>query len=143
MRELLTKSGWFAGRNIDSEALEQVLIDEGYEIFSVARSFFKEFGFLRIEFNDVDTKKNIILCIDARSASFKSVIDAYSRHCGKRMIPVAEVPYYDMTICIAEDGDFYGGNDDWLLELGHDFYETLFNLVSGKKITPEMVKLDD
>ena len=48
-----------------------------------------------------------------------------------------------MTICISEDGEFFGGYDDWLLRLGDSFYEALFNLISGTKIKPEMVELDD
>jgi hypothetical protein len=144
-KKKLVDSGWYEGRKIDISEMESSLAKDGYVIPNIAKDFLKEFGLLEISFaNPRNSKYTNTIMVDPRKVGvYKSVIDAYSRHCNKMMVPVADLPKHCMTICISEDGEFFGGYDDWLLRLGDSFYEALFNLISGTKIKPEMVELDD
>ncbi len=144
-KKKLIDSGWYEGRKIDISDLEKSLTEDGYVVSNTVRDFLEEFGLLKISFNNPKNNKfiNTIYVDPRKTGVFKSVIDAYGRHCNTTMVPVADLPKHCMTICITEDGHFYGGYDDWLLKLGDDFFEALYNLLSGTEIKPEMVKLND
>ncbi len=143
--DLLLSSGWNYDRNIDISEMEKVLIENGYKVFDKAKNFLKEYGLLKIIFKNPRNNKYLdTIEINPKSVGvYSSVISAYARHCSKAMVPIASLPQQCMTICITEDGEFYGGYDDWLLKLGNNFNEALYNLITGVKIRPDMVKLDD
>lgn len=143
--DLLRSSGWNSDRNIDTSDMEKVLIENGYKVFDKAKNFLKEYGLLKITFKNPRNNKYVdTIEINPKSIGvYSSVIFSYSRHCNKAMVPIASLPQQCMTICITEDGEFYGGYDDWLLKLGDNFIEALYNLITGTKIQPDMVELDD
>ena len=125
--------------------MEKFLTQDGYAVSNSVRGFLEEFGLLEITFNNPKNNKfiNTIYVDPRKTGVFKSVIDAYGRHCDTTMVSVADLPNHCMTICITEDGSFFGGYDDWLLKLGNDFYEALYHLLFGTEIKPDMVKLDE
>lgn len=145
--ELLIQSGWLEGRTIETSSIEAKFEEEGYTIFESGKNFIKEYGLLKIFYkNPRAPKYTDIIDIDpvrALGGIYKSVVEAYENHCGEQMLPIAEIQQQCMTICITPKGWFYGGYDDWLLKLGENFEETLFNLINGVKIKPMMVELSD
>ncbi len=147
INSILMQSGWYSGRKIDISNMLNWLKQEGYTPCKKVIDFLEEFGLLKISF--IDSRflpESTYICtinIDPTDTGvFKSLIDDYSRHCNTIMIPVAAHPSDCMTICLAENGMFYGGNDDWLITLGDDFREVLFKIISGEKMYPVMVDLD-
>lgn len=147
--ELLLKSGWFIDRNINIAEMEKYLNENGYVLYEPVKEFLKEFGLLKITFENPKNKKYLsTIEVDPKilgiyNSIFNSIISSYGIHCRKKMVPVARLSQHSMTICISEDGKFYGGYDEWLLELGDDFYELLENLTTGVKITPVKVEFDE
>ncbi|MGE5417110.1 MAG: SUKH-3 domain-containing protein [Acidobacteriota bacterium] len=123
VEQLLLNSGWFEGRNVDITDAKEYLTEQGYIINDKAEKFLGEFMLLKISFKNPRNNEYLnTIEIDPRNTGiFKSVIDAYGRHCNCNMIPVADLPQHGMTICITEQGEFYGGYDDWLLKLGDSF----------------------
>lgn len=147
IEESLIQAGWFEGRTIETSNIEVKLKEKGYDIFELGKNFIKEYGLLKISFTNPRLPKFINIIdinpIISLGGISKSVVEAYENHCGEPMIPVAEIQQQCMTICITPRGWFYGGYDDWLLKLGENFEEALFNLITCVRIEPMMVELSD
>jgi hypothetical protein len=145
VQKILIESNWFLGRKIDINEMEKFLENEGYIVFDRAKEFLGQFGLLKITFNHpYSAKHKSVIKIDTRFIPvYKSVVDAYNRYYKKSMVPVAHYQLNSMVIYIAEDGMFYGGFDESIIELGGSFEEALYNLVHGIKLEKVLVKLDD
>ena len=131
---VLTEAGWCEKRVIDYKEMEENLIDSGYAIFEGAGMFLSEFGLLKPRFINPRSGKIVEMDIDIKKlATKKTVIDAYGKYLGKKIVPIAEIPRLNMTVCITEDGHFYGGYDESFVKLGDNFEETLFSLIFEKK----------
>lgn len=147
IEESLIQAGWFEGRTIETSNIELKLREKEYDIFELGKNFIKEYGLLKISFTNPRLPKLVnVIDIDpiiTIGGISKSVVEAYENHCGESMIPLAEIQQQCMTICITPRGWFYGGYDDWLLKLGENFEESLFNLITCVRIEPIMVELSD
>ncbi|MGG3891374.1 SUKH-3 domain-containing protein [Metabacillus fastidiosus] len=145
IRDLLQKSEWFEGRKIDISQYLNFLNDEEYYIFEKAINFFKEYGDLIIEFeNPKRSGSYVTLVIDpvhVGSSIFREVSKRYERYCNESFVIVGEIPLMEMTWYVSSSGAFYGGNDDFLIHLGDDFYQALYNIVSEVRL--EVINIED
>lgn len=135
MLKLLQKAGWLEGRVVDVIQYTEFLDDDGYFVFGSAINFLKEYGGLIIEFENPKRLgsylKLIIDPIEASSSIFRELSKRYERYCNEPFVIVGEIPLMDMTWYISLSGLFYGGNDDYLICLGDDFYQALNNIITG------------
>ena len=113
--------------------------------------FLKNFSYLEITFENPHVKKfprlkNIpvrfmLYPLDAAESVFRMRVRDYEIHFNKNMIPIAEVPTEEMTVFLAEDGVFYGGFDESVIEFGNNLNTVLYNLKNG--ITSPIIEVED
>ena len=77
----------------------------------------------------------------AAEGVFRMRVRDYEIHFKKNMIPIAEVPNENMTVLMAEDGVFYGGFDESVIEFGNNLNTVLYNLKNG--ITSPIIEVED
>ena len=73
--------------------------------------------------------------------NFRIQVRDYEIHFEKNMIPIAEVPNENMTVLLAEDGVFYGGFDESIIEFGKGLNIVLYKLKNG--ITSPVIEVED
>ncbi|WP_186785886.1 SUKH-3 domain-containing protein [Paenibacillus agilis] len=138
VQDLLEKAGWFKGRKVEIGNYLKALDGENYSVFKCASDFLEEYGGLKIKFENPKRPENYLsLNIDpigAANSIFREVSIRYERYCNEDFVIIGELPPMDMTWYISSSGDFYGGNDDFLIRLGGNFHEALQNVVSGAKL---------
>ncbi|WP_339158702.1 SUKH-3 domain-containing protein [Paenibacillus sp. FSL W8-0186] len=143
--KLLQKAGWFEGRVVNISQYTEILDDEGYFVFGSAINFLKEYGGLIIEFENPERLgsylKLIIDPIEASSSIFRELSKRYERYCNEPFVIFGEIPLMDMTWYISLSGLFYGGNDDFLICLGNDFYQVLNNIITGEVL--DVITVED
>lgn len=143
IKKILTDAGWYNKRAINILDMEKILVEKNYTVFKCAKSFLSEYGLLKITFINPRNGKNVDMEIDTRkTTTFKIVIDSYGRYCNTKMLPIAEIARLSMTVCISEEGKFYGGCDESLVKLGDNFEEAMFNLIMGTKREKVYVELE-
>ncbi|MCM3700716.1 SUKH-3 domain-containing protein [Paenibacillus macerans] len=146
VRDLLQNAGWFKGREESLSQYLDFLNDEEYCVFKSAADFLKEYGGLVIPFKNpkrLDRYFTLTIDpIDAASSVFREVSKRYERYCNEPFVIVGQIPLMDMTWYISSSGTFYGGNDDFLIRLGSNFFEALHNIVSGVQLEVIIVEED-
>lgn len=145
LQDVLIKSGWYRGRGVDINQYLKLLHDEEYFVFGKALGFLKEYGELKIEYeNPRRAGSDLILSIspaEAVRSIFRDVSRRYEKHCGEAFVIVGEIPPMEMTWYITSSGAFYGGNDDFLIRLGDDFNQALNNIINGVEF--EAITIDE
>lgn len=143
VKKILTDAGWYYNRMIDISDIEKFLLKENYIIFESAKTFLIEYGMMKITFINPRSGKNVEMDIDTRkTTTFRTVIDAYGRHFDTKMLPIAEIERLSMTVCISEEGQFYGGCDESLVKLGDNFEDALINLITSTKREKIFIELE-
>lgn len=138
---ILTKSGWYPERNIPISNN----INKKYHLSDNIANFIHQYADLTITFsnpkNNKFTSNLIINPVIADKEISNIILKSYEKHINSKLIPIAVIHEYDMIICMSELGSFYGGNDDWLIQLGNTFEDALDNLINGKNLNAELVDL--
>jgi hypothetical protein len=144
--DVLKRSGWYPHRKSTSTYCIEVL-QKNYEVFKKAIDFITEYNELTFTFNNPKNPnyvtRIIVKPIVASTELDSTVLKSYELHTNLKLLPVAIVYEYSMTICISTLGSFFGGNDDWLIYLGDSFPNVLDNLIHGKNLNAELVELID
>lgn len=142
--DVLRLSNWTEKREIDIDELEKHLIEKNFVVFEKAKDFLKEYGLLNIKFtHPLDKRYTSEIKVDTKRLPIsKSLVDTYGKHFNKLMVPVAQYQLNSMTICISDDGMFYGGFDESVIVLGMNFEEALYNLIRGVRLDVNYVLFD-
>lgn len=121
--EVLKKAGWYEGRKINVDYIQEFLINRGYEIFPPVKAFLEEFGMIEIMdgetniFNrdrfHTDTKRTIGDYLPQGS------LKAEEQYARERLVPVGEIRNGYLRILISESGKMYCDTG----KLGNDFGE--------------------
>ena len=149
--ETLKKSGWQENREIPIHNILEYYEKIRYVCNDMQLKFLKNFSYLEITFENPHVKKfprlkNIpvrfmLYPLDAAESVFRMRVRDYEIHFNKNMIPIAEVPTEEMTVFLAEDGVFYGGFDESVIEFGNNLNTVLYNLKNG--ITSPIIEVED
>ena len=149
--ETLKKSGWHENREVSIYKILDYYSKVKYICNEMQREFLKSFSNLEINFEDpmaVDfpVLKNmpirfILDPLYAAEGVFRMRVRDYEIHFKKNMIPIAEVPNENMTVLMAEDGVFYGGFDENVIEFGQGLNIVLYKLKNG--ITSPVIEVED
>ncbi|MBT1711949.1 SUKH-3 domain-containing protein [Fulvivirgaceae bacterium PWU5] len=140
-REIVMRSGWFEGRQINTSAFQEMALNEGYFWFDKADQLLTEFGNLKILFNTtvgVDETAHFDAIKAMRDIDPKWIKESYFlRIDSKRLCPIGQAYSNHMTLMVDTEGDIYGGYDDFLCLVGRDVQEALTAICANKKF-PEL-----
>ena len=148
--DLLKKSGWSANREVPIDKILDYYGKVKYVCNEMQLKFLKSFSNLVITFDNpmaVNFPKlksmpvRFILDPFYAAHNFRIQVRDYEIHFEKNMIPIAEVPNENMVVFLAEDGVFYGGFDESIIEFGKGLNIVLYKLKNG--ITSPVIEVED
>ena len=147
--DLLKKSGWSENREVSIDKILDYYGKVKYVCNEMQLNFLKSFSNLGIIFDNPRAiyyprlksmpVKFILDPLYAAESNFRMRIRDYELHFKKSIIPIAEVPIENMTVLLAEDGIFYGGFDESVIEFGKGLNIVLYKLKNG--ITSPVIKV--
>ncbi|ANY65227.1 hypothetical protein BBD42_01085 [Paenibacillus sp. BIHB 4019] len=121
----LENAGWYEGRSINIEKIEENLKKLGYTIFEEAKPFLMEFGNLIIEDeeNEEVHDTSIVFTDYYVYGSFKSE----EKYAKEKLIPVGKIDSGYLILFVSETGKVYCSTG----KLGDTPLEAWENLISG------------
>lgn len=146
VEKILKKSGWSEERRVDIKDILLKYDEENYQYNNLQKEFLQNFSGLKIYYMHFYYKHTLCMLkidpIHAVRSVFRSVPEKYEKACQKKMIIVGEALDEPIDIYMSEDGQFYGGYDEYFTKLGDNFEEALYNILNGKRIDEIMVDDD-
>lgn len=140
-KEILLKSGWFQGRNIDTTYFEKGLTDEGYLLSSQVVSFLKEFGGLVVDHPHHAVSNEMaqfqLNPLRATEGIYREKVECYEKRDGEGLVTVGEAYNEHMVILMSSTGKVLAAYDDVLILLGLDPLGALEALCESKE-TPSI-----
>ena len=132
----LTTMGWSESRRVDSTQAISALEDDGYRLFPAAHEFlaslsglegdmpsFRSGGTERIHFKPDSAILNI----------YRERVETYEQRVGESLVVIGEANNGHMVLLLSETGRMFGGNDDFLCELGSSMADGLRSLFEGRE----------
>ncbi len=136
--QCLTLAKWYTGRRVSYGDYQKYLEADGYAWSSKAGKFLEEFGGLSIKFKRSEGWDSVNLnpCLAVDSFDSRWVLDSYaSRIDGGKTYCVIGQAYSDhLLLFMANDGQVYGGFDNFLCFVGASGDEALETLCFDKKL---------
>ncbi|WP_253349931.1 SUKH-3 domain-containing protein [Sebaldella sp. S0638] len=148
--EALKKSGWHENREVSTDKILDYYSKVKYICNDMQLKFLKSFSNLEIDFENPlavnfprfkNRPVRFILDPFYAAQNFRMRVRDYEIHFKKNMIPIAEVPNENMVVFLAEDGVFYGGFDENVIEFGQGLNIVLYKLKNG--ITSPVIEVED
>ena len=139
--EYLHRSGWPPDSVIDTTPFKESLSTAGFFVHDAALNFLREFGGLRIQYPhakvaDMEDEMHFDPSIVIRHA-VPSDVEAYGRVIGRKLCPIGEACRAYMILMMTEEGEVYGGYDDFFVKVGNSGSEAIEALCSGSQ--PEII----
>jgi hypothetical protein len=142
IEEVLRRSGWFPGRNIESQTQEWAsrLDQYGFKIFPVAQQILSEFGGINIDQHEGSNHSGYLplvfdpTCVEADGAEaafmIKELFDAFAEKLGMDLFPLGENLDSHSYFAVSEDGKVFELLD--VMEMvGMNFEEAMSNIMTG------------
>lgn len=140
----LTEAGWYAGRDVGSEAADAIAaVVERYRAYGVdiepsapARAFIREHAFLRAVIDTAPENFAIFtphLVFKGDAEEVAELAEAL----GSKLFPVGYDTYDGSTLLVDESGRFFFSHHTGAYYLGSEKYEALMSLMSSEMADAE------
>lgn len=135
---LARKSGWSENRKVDSDALTNLIVMEGYQVLENVVEFMMNFDGLTILF---ENKRNGLKNDDIRF-SFSQVIEldasekikaSYEERLGKKLIPIGSAYRGHLLLLMSDDCMVYGAYDTYFRKIGDSGFSAIEAIVLDKE----------
>ena len=131
--EILKKSGWYKGREIDITENIEFLTKKGFIVFNSAKNFMKEFGELQINVEKIrkDGSKKISkhsTCIKEAIGVLSALNFGLDEYVKEQVIPIGSLYNLGVNLYISESGRIFDSTG-WL---GDNVWEAFDNIINEK-----------
>ena len=152
LEEKLKKIDWRAYGKVDVSELSQELLKLGYHINDLQKDFLIKYATIEFNFPNPKLKKGINDLIrlrnpehkfdvslekkyrpsfdplEAATSILRYVIEEYENGIGKKLLIIGQLENENISLFISEDGYFYGGFDENIIEYGNSFEKMIYTL---------------
>ncbi|GAA4531139.1 SUKH-3 domain-containing protein [Amycolatopsis samaneae] len=129
----LRKARWSPSRRVPIDADLRALEEDGYRVFPAAVDFLRNFSGLFVDVRRPYGHDEIIFSAAEACAGISWGLAAeYTEQAGVAVVPVGEAFSRHMTVFLGEDGRWFGGYDQVLVEFGTDVFEFIENATGDK-----------
>lgn len=136
VKEVLEIAGYSDERIVDISVIIQMYEECGYRYSDMQKSFVERYGFLEIHYNHPVWNTDMIIRInplEAQKVITRDVVEEYNEFLEDDLLIIGDIDKENMTLFLSEQGYFFGGYDDCIINWGNDFNKMLFDLLTGNK----------
>lgn len=127
----------------DVESTLKLLEENGYTCNEVQKEYFSQYLGIEVVYASpvLQGRKQIFTVnpLDVVEEIYREVVSDYESHTKKSFIIFGEIVAKAMVVYIAETGEIYGGNEEYLINYGLSLEDFLYDVMNGTKIDVEVV----
>jgi hypothetical protein len=137
VKDILLKAGWNENRKLDKNRLEQLIIQNGYDILPKVLDFLMVFEGIVIRFINLKNGISDDITIDFVKAtqleSSDRIFQDYQLRIRRKLCIIGTAYREHFVLIMDEDGKVYGGYDNYLVKIADTGIGAIESIVNNEK----------